>query len=227
MDEKNFDALLEKAFEIQNGEQISREPSLSELSEAAPFTEKQLEYINKICKKEKKPLWTRYIGRAAAILLCVALTGFGVMMTDPDVRATVGENIAEFVDECINIDFSQSSKVKSIDIAKTEIGYIPDGFALTKDLSDDEKLSYVYTDGDENYLFIDVVSSGDIFISYELEDHNVVYVNVNGYDGYLTYDEDTCQGSVCWGNSNFTVVISGFVPREQLLKTAENITVKK
>ena len=223
MDDKRFEELLGKAFEIEQNNQASHEPSKEELFEAAPFGEKQLEYVKRISKKNKKLPWTKHVARAAAILLCVSLAGFGLLMTDPGIRATVSDNIARFVDEYINIDFSESSKEQPVDISKAEVGYVPKGFELQDDLSDDEKISLVYADGNDNYLFIDVVASGEILISYELDEHNVTYLKINGYDGYVTYDEVTTQGSVCWGNSNFTVVISGFTSRDELIKIAENI----
>lgn len=223
MDDKRFEELLEKAFEIEHYNETSQQPSDKELYKAAPFGAKQLEYVKRISKKEKKNPWAKYIGKVAAVLLCVSLAGFGLMLADPGIRATVGENISKFVDEYINIDFSGSSKEQSVDISKAEIGYIPEGFELSRDLSDDEKLSLVYTDASDVYLFVDIVASGEILISYELDEHNVTYVKINGYDGYITYDELNRQGSVCWGNSNFTVVISGFTSREELIKIAENI----
>ena len=225
MDEKKFEELLGKAFEIEEYNKSTEEPSAEELSKAAPFTDKQLEDVKRMCKKEKKLPWTKYLGRVAVVILCFAISGFGVMMFDPDIRAAVSENITKFVDEYINIDFSESTKTQSIDITKTKIGYIPKGFELKEEKTDDDKLSCVYTDSSENYLFIDVVPSGEIFISYELEEHTVTLIRINGYDGYITYDELTSQGSVCWGNSNFTVVISGFTSREELIRTAESITV--
>ncbi len=225
MDDKRFDELLGKAFEIEQNKQISREPSREELNEAAPFTDKQLEDVRRMCKKDKKLAWTKYVGKAAAVILCISLAGFGLMMTDPGIRATVQDGIAGLVDQYVNIDFSESGKTRGIDMTKTEIGYIPEGFELSEEVSEADKLSYVYTDGEERYLFIDVVESGEIFISYELDEHNVTYRNINGYDGYITYDELTEQGSVCWGNGNFTVVISGFTSREELIRIAEDITV--
>ncbi|MBQ3183669.1 MAG: DUF4367 domain-containing protein [Clostridia bacterium] len=223
MNDKKFEELLGKAFEIEQNNEVSREPSEEELFEAAPFGEKQLEYVKSVCQKDKKFPWTKHVARAAAILLCVSLAGFGLLMIDPGIRATVGDNITRFVDEYINIDFSESSKEHPVDISKTEIGYVPEGFELCEDLSDDEKISLVYAD-DDNYLFIDIVSSGEILISYELDEHNVTYLKINGYDGYVTYDEVTAQGSVCWGNSSFTVVISGFTSRNELIKVAESIS---
>lgn len=223
MDDKRFEELLGKAFEIEQYNEISRDPSVEELRDAAPFTDKQLKDVKRMCKNDRKSVWAKYIGKAAAIILCVSLAGFGLMMTDPGIRATVGDSITKFVDEYINIDFSESSKEQIADISKAKIGYIPEGFELKENLSDDQKLSMVYTDSSDNYLFIDVVASGEILISYELDEHNVTYININGYDGYITYDETICQGSVCWGNSNFTVVISGFTSRDELIKTAESI----
>ena len=227
MDDKRFEELLGKAFEIGQYNEISKEPTAKELSEAAPFTEKQLKDVEMMCKKEERLPWKKHFGRVASIALCACLIGLGGLMLNPDIRATVGENIAKFVDEYINIDFSESSKEQKVDISKAEIGYIPEGFLLSEDLSDNEKLSLVYTGRDDGYLFIDIVASGEILISYELEEHSVNYLNVNGYDGYITYDEVTSQGSVCWGNSSFTVVISGFTSRDELVRIAENIRFTK
>ncbi len=223
MDDKRFDELLGKAFEIEQNNEISKEPVAQELEELAPFGEKQLDYVKGICEKKKRTPWVNYIGKVAAIILCVSLAGFSLLMVDPGIRATVSENITKLVDQFVNIDFSESSKELDVDVSKAEIGYIPEGFELARDLSDDQKRSLVYSDTKENYLFVDVVASGEIFISYELDEHNVTLLKINGYDGYITYDESIGQGSVCWGNSSFTVVVSGFTTREELIKVAESI----
>lgn len=223
MDDKKFEALLGKAFEIEQNNEISGEPTAKELSELAPFGEKQLEYVKGICKKKKSAPWMKHIGKAAMIIFCISVASFSLLMIDPGVRATVSENVVKLVDEFVNIDFSGSSKELAVDVSEAEIGYIPEGFELSRDLSDDQKRSLVYADDEDNYLFVDVVASGEIFISYELDEHNVTLLKINGYDGYITYDEATGQGSVCWGNSGFTVVVSGFTSREELIKVAENV----
>lgn len=228
MDDKKFEELLEKAFEIHQYNEISGEPSDVELLEAAPFTDKQLEDVKKMCQKEKKPAWAKYVSRAAAIAVCVCLTGFGLMMTNPVIRATVTENIVKCIESGFNIDFTEAEDDKNINIGKTVIGYIPKGFELINDRTEKsaERLSYSYMNSVSEYIVIDIIESSDIELVTEGKHHDLKYIDINGYTGYISYSDIQEQGSVYFGNSSFTVAISGMTEREELIEIAENIIIK-
>ncbi len=229
MDDKKFEELLGKAFEIEQYNESSREPSSEELSEAAPFTDKQLEDVRKMCQKERRLPWAKYVSRAAAIVLCVTIAGFGVMMIDPGIRATVGDSIVKYIEEGFNIDFTGAKDRTRVDIEETVIGYIPEGFELLEDrtVEDSDTLSYSYINQEGEYIVIDILASSDIELITEDYHHDLKYLDIGKYTAYISYSETQKQGSVYFGNSSFTVAISGMTDREELIKIAENIEIKE
>ncbi len=228
-DDKMFEELLEKAFNEQYDEEITSEPTLEELAELYPVTAKQRKDAKRISRQSRKPVWVSYIGKAAAILLCVSLAGFGAMMIDPGIRATVGDSIVKYIEEGFNIDFTEAKDPTSIDIAETVIGYIPEGFELLPDRTEEkiDSLSYSYMNADGEYIVIDILASSDIELITEDEHHELKYFNIDGYTGYISYSDTQKQGSVYFGNRSFTVAISGMTDREELIKIAENIEIKE
>lgn len=228
MDERKFEELLGKAFEIEQYNESTREPSKKELDEAAPFTDKQLEYVRKVSRKEKKLPWTKYLGRVAAVILCISVSSFAVVLTDPDIRAMVSENIVKYIEEGFNIDFTEANDDTTVDISETVIGYIPEGFELLNDRTEEGKdsLSYSYMNSDGEYIVIDIIASSDIELITEDEHHDLKPCNIGYYTGYISYSETQSQGSVYFGNSCFTVAISGMTARDELVKIASNIEIK-
>ena len=228
-DDKLFEQLLDKAFNEQYNDELRSAPTMEELRSEHPFTDKHMKDVIRLTKKKSKPVWVSYIGKAAAILLCVSLAGFGVMMTDPGIRATVGDSIVNIIEEGFNIDFTDSKDSTSIDISETVIGYIPEGFERLDDRTEEkaDSLSYSYMNAEGEYIVIDVLASSDIELITEDEHHDLKLRNIGEYTGYISYSETHNQGSVYFGNSYFTVAISGMTERDELIKIAENIEIKE
>ena len=227
-DDKLFEEMLEKAFMKQYNDELTTEPSNEELDSLYPITLKQKRDAHRLSKKQSKPLWLTSLGRVAVILLCVCLTGFGAMMMDPGIRATVGDNIVKYIEQGFNIDFTEANDYRDIEINKTEIDYIPEGFELVSDRTEEsaDSLSYTYMNGAGEYIVIDILSSSDIELITEDEHHGLVFHNIGKYNGYISYSDTQKQGSVYFGNSYFTVAISGMTDRDELIKIAENIEIK-
>ena len=227
MDDKRFEELLSKAFEIEQNNQASHEPSKEELFEAAPFGEKQLEYVKRISKKNKKLPWTKHVARAAAIVLCIVNVGFCTIMLDPGIRGTVGGTVTQWIDGMVGIDFGKSAEYEKIDITKTSVGYIPEGFEVAEDRSEEGFISQTYySPVTDEYIFIDINESSDISVLTEDMAHEVAKTQIKGYDAYITYSISQRQGSVCYGNQYFTVVVSGMTDKAEIIKIAENIELK-
>ena len=228
-DDKLFEEMLEKAFVMQYDEELDTEPTLEELDTIYPVTLREKRDAKRLSKQSRKPVWVSYIGKAAAILLCVSLTGFCALMFDPGIRATVGESIVKYIEEGFNIDFTEAKDPTSIDIAETVIGYIPEGFELLSDRTEEktDNLSYSYMNADGEYIVIDILASSDIELITEDEHHELKFRNIGKYNGYISYSDIQGQGSVYFGNSYFTVAISGMTDRDELIKIAENIEIKE
>ena len=229
LDDKLFEQALEQAFNEQYNEELMTEPTMDELNRLYPVSAKQIKEAKRLSKEKRKPVWTKYLGRAAAVILCFSISGFGLIMIDPDIRATVGDSIVKYIEDGFNIDFTESTDNESIDIPETSIGYIPEGFELLEDRTEEgtDSLSYSYMNRSGEYIVIDILSSSDIELVSENEHHDLKLHHIGEYTGYIAYSETQRQGSVYFGNSRFTVAISGMTSRDELIKIAENIEIKE
>ncbi|MBR6514365.1 MAG: DUF4367 domain-containing protein [Clostridia bacterium] len=228
-DDKLFEEMLEKAFCEEYNQELSNEPSMEELRQLYALGAKQKREAKALSGKRRKPVWMGYTVKAAAIILCVSLSGFGLLMTDSGIRAAVTENVVKYIEEGFNIDFTQAQDDQTIDIAGTVIGYIPEGFELINERTEEnaDSLSYSYVNDSGEYIVIDILTSSDIELMSEDEHHDLGYLNIDGYTAYISYSDSQRQGSVYFGNSYFTVAISGMTDREELIKIAENIEIKE
>lgn len=227
-DDKHFDELLGKAFRGQLEKELNNGPTDETLGMMHPFTEEQMKRAEAMSRKHKKnnAVWKNVLGKAAAILLCLATTAGVITMSDPVVRGNVSNAVTHWIDEHISIDFSDAADDDRVDISKTRITYIPEGFALTKDNSDKDTVSYIYENEAGEYIIIDIEDSSDIKLMTDAGTHETEYHPIGGYEGYISYSDELNQGSVYFGSSYFTVAISGMTSRDELIKIAENIRFK-
>lgn len=227
-DDKQLDELLGKAFTKQYEKELNNSPTDGDLAAMHPFTEEQMKKAEALSRKHgrQNPLWAKTLGKAAAIILCIATAAGVITMTDPTVRANVSHAVTHFIDEFISVDFSDAAESGEIDIASTRVTYIPEGFVLCEDNSDKDTLSHIYQNDIGEFILIDVEASSDIKLLTENDAHDLELTGINGYEAYISYSEDMTQGSVYFGNSYFTVAISGMTERDELIKIAENIALK-
>lgn len=228
IDDKQFDELLSSAFKKQYENEINNGPSDDDLNKMYPFTDKLQNKARELSRKNKKErsLWKKSLGKAAAILLCITATSAVIAMANPTIRGNVSEVVGDWIDEYILIDFADASHDDKVDITKARVNYIPNGYSLKENNSDEESISYIYSNDKEEYIIIDITDSKDIKLLTENESHELRIYNINGYEGYMSYSEEMKQGSIYFGSSYFTVAVSGMAQKDELIKIAENIVFK-
>ncbi|MBR6513257.1 MAG: DUF4367 domain-containing protein [Clostridia bacterium] len=227
-DDKQLDELLGNAFKKQLENELNNGPSDNTLDAMYPFTEEQMKRAKELSRKNKKQsfMWRSQLGRVAAVILCVTTAAGAISLTNPIVRGHVSNTVTYLIDEYISIDFADATDDERIDISKTRITYIPEGFSLENDNSDKDSISHIYQSPEGEYIIIDIEESGDINLMTDVEAHRTEFYRINGYEGYISYSEDLGQGSVYFGSSYFTVAISGMTEKDELIKIAENIKFK-
>lgn len=227
-EDKQLDELLGKAFTKQYEKELNNGPSDEDLAAMYPFGEEQIKTAEALSRKHRRqsPIWVKALGKAAAVILCIATAAGVITMTDPTVRANVSHAVTHFIDEFISVDFTDSADDGEIDISATRITYIPEGYGLETDNSDADTISHIYQNDNGEFIIIDVEISSDISLMTENNAHEFELIRINGYEAYISYSEDMKQGSVYFGNSYFTVAISGMAERDELIKIAENIVLK-
>lgn len=226
-DNKQLDELLGEAFREQYEKEIKNGPADKDLEAMYPFTEENMKKAKELDFKNKKPFpWTKWLGKVAAVILCVSTATGVIVLSDPHIRGNVGSTVAGLIDEFISIDFTEAETNVEIEISKTRITYIPKGYTLSEDKSDEDSVSRTYENEAGEIIIIDVEISSDIKLMTEKNAHELEIEYINGYEGYISYSEELKQGSVYFGSSYFTVAISGMTEREELIKIAENIKFK-
>ncbi len=227
-DDKQFDELLSGAFRKQYENEIANGPSDQDLEAMYPFTDEHLKKAQELSRNNKKQrfLWKSSLGKAATILLCVVSVSAVITLADPTIRGNVSNVVSDWIDQYVSIDFADASADDKIDISKANIGYIPDGYSLKEDNSDKSTISLIYSNEENEYIIIDIIDSKDIKLLTENETHKLTIYNINGYEGYMSYSEEMKQGSIYFGNSNFTVAVSGMTDKDELIKVAKNIDFK-
>lgn len=227
-EDKQLDELLSDAFRLQYENEINNGPTDQDLEAMHPFTQEHMKKAEELSRKHKKrkSLWRTQLGKAAAIILCVVTAAAVITMSNPVIRGNVSNAVTHLIDEYISIDFANAGDNEKIDISKTRITYIPEGYALTEDHSEKERISHIYSNDEGEYIIVDIENSRDIELASDNNTHEVEMRSINGYEGYVSYSEELKQGSVYFGSKYFTVAVSGMTEYDELIRIAENIVFK-
>lgn len=251
MNEGLFDLLLEKAFQEKMKLDLAQLPDDEELEEMYPYTRRQMREerrLVRIAKYRGQNIALVYAKRVAVIVLAVISVSFGLLMTDEGIRAAVGEklrevaeavspfkyeadieDVAEYHDEYVQIDFEDvtvADPVKAaqeFDVANVEIGYIPEGYEYDYTIDTAHSRHVYYKDSRGVYIIISFseLASSDITIDSEYQ--ILEKIGINGEDAFLSYSEEKQEGNVLWGNEIYQFIVTGYLPKEELLKIANNI----
>ena len=67
------------------------------------------------------------------------------------------------------------------------------------------------------------VKEGIVVSSNPSADFEVYRITVNGNDAYILYYDSEKNGTIMFGNSVYTVLVSGVIEKNELIKIAESI----
>ncbi len=107
------------------------------------------------------------------------------------------------------------------------IGYIPEGFSLVSSDTNDNIREDMYSAESGEYIIIKISLSDFTEVSSDAEDTAFEQLKINNNDAYLIYDKDTLTGNLTMANNGYTVWIAALIAKDELIKVAENITVKQ
>jgi hypothetical protein len=133
LNEEIFDSLLEKAFFNYEKQLQKTYPDDEELEKEYPTSRKKIRRYRNILKEKeyrRKSIWL-YVNRAAVAFLCIISLIFGLVMLNPDVRASVEKVILKLHDKYTEFVFNVTAdEFASYDLEDFEIGYIPEDFEV-------------------------------------------------------------------------------------------------
>ena len=231
--ESIFEAYLTAALREHMRKEAESAPSDEELRKMFPRDkkdEKRLkEYIRLERKQEKRergqsaPLV--FLKRAAIIAMAVVSLSTAVMLTDTDIRAAVEHAVVEFFDKYAKVNFRYSDDAgDEVDIYKLSIGYIPDGYELIESDEEEPYRDYMYySDKDDLFLSIGISYSNNTESDVDIEHMDMTEITVNGYNGYMFYNEEMQAGCLLLGNQVLAISVDVELSKDELIRIAENI----
>lgn len=160
--------------------------------------------------KHKISKTTARIILIAAILLAIATTAFAI----PTVRKYVTEKFFDHSEYNI-VDKRGAQKVESL-----ELNYIPEGFVKTDEINSSDLYTFEYEKGDKWFCVKKWTLNAGIY--YDTEHNDSENIIINGLDAVYFKTDGEAKGIV-FNDGKYIFVISGVVPKEELIKIAQNI----
>lgn len=181
------------------------------------YSKKHIRKINKLKNKMRNDRYhhlttgTVKVMLVAAIILSLMVSSFAI----PTTREYIIEQFKKYsVFQATATDDSQN-------VDGITLGYIPEGFEVMREYSDEWQHSVDY--GNNNNIWFAVKKLKNVtaaqFDTETYEYHTEIVGNVK----YVFYKTSSEAIGVLWNNRNYTYRINGNISQEELLKIAQNI----
>ncbi len=231
LNEALFDIVLEKAFIEHEKEEFKSYPDDDELEKKYPISKKEIRKLKKVIKEKEygKKLIRVYLEKATVVILCVISVFFALIMTSSEVRASVENVILKWYDKYTEIVLMKNDDYNNGLIAEkvedVQLGYIPDGFELilNQELKSKRLLQYINIYNEESLLSVDIFVNDSESISFDNEQVEYERLDSSSGEMWIMYNDNEKYGGLIVVGINVSVLITGDLSKEELIKIAENI----
>ena len=223
---KEIDEKLILAFELYNKKLCESLPSDEELKDIT-FSEGFERKMQKLIAFQKKSYFylINTVGKRVAIIvlaLVISLTA-----TAFSVKA-IREAVIEFFIETFTTHSEVSVEGEEIpfemEFERVEPQYLPEGFTLSRDLSDDNSCFIEYTNKERNIINYSQNVNAGTPLSVDTESIDFETVYINGLEGIMY--ENNGFNIIVFGDKKYYYDIYGQVSMEELQKIAESIPLE-
>jgi len=233
IDDDIFDAICKAAFSQYIIDKCKTYPSKEETDAMFTIPKRGRRRLKRALKTKKygKPLFVVYLQRVAIVFLVTIAVTFGVFMTNTEVRAAISNDIIKWSEKNILFKFGVDDPVSDsseVNIDSIKIDYVPKHMYLTYALENDNVRIYTYLDSsNENVdLMIEIHYDNNIGAFVDNEEYDYQEIEINNKKAYCLYDEKSNDGIIILNDNGFTIVITGNIQKNELIKIAENIVFK-
>jgi hypothetical protein len=227
-----FEALFRQAVIDKYDDEINSLPSNEELAKLYPFSPSfDLRMKRVIARYRRKDIFqkiSKNMQRVAVILLIVSTVFFGMLLTNPEVRAAVGNVIVGWYEQFTSITFTRTEpNVENAERIGLNPEYVPDGyFMLTSENIVDMTFTLFSNEYGNQIRFIYRPGYAATNISIDNENHVIENHQMNGADAFIAIATDTdFDNGIVFVFENHVVEIWGTVHIDELMKMAESLTV--
>ncbi len=223
---KGIDQKLIMAFERYNKELCKSLPTDEELKNItfSEAFEKKMQKLIRVQKKSYFYMINTVAKRVALIVLAIIIT---LTTTAFSVKA-IREAIIEFFVETFTTHSEVSVEGEEIPIytefERVEPQYLPDGFILSRDLSEKYTCYIVYIDSEANTIcYSQNINDGTPF-AVDTEDVDFETIYINGLEGIIYENKDINR--ITFGDEKYFYDIYGQISMDELQKIAESIPLE-
>ena len=218
------EALLKSAF------REAAEQDLAELEEKAKqldiryLSDKQLRALERLERREERKASARGNGgwRAVAMIAVVFSLMFGLLLTQPTVRASVLDTVVSFFEKYLSFGFGAEEPAVEYALGEYTVTYLPEGYELIDKQEQPHKVKMTFSNGEAELhviLYWTALRQAD----GDNENATVKSVTIGDYDGWLVQATDSTFIKLIWGDDHHTFTIQGDLTGKEILKIAENI----
>ena len=184
--------------------------------------------IKKLSRRADHPNLYRGLQRVASILLA-ALMGTGVWLSvDTEARAAVIQWVREVYEE--HILYRYFNEPENDALPTYEITALPEGYTLTDTIVDETTAIQIFVNGDLGIIFTYYFISPDTQTVFFPEEYQYDSVKIGPYraDYYAPADK-IYTNELIWFDEEQGIAfqLSAFVEKEEMIKIANSIVLKK
>lgn len=175
--------------------------------------------INQAIHKEKKMKIAKRLPRIIAIVLVVfAICSITVMSVEA-LRVPFFNLFVNTKEKITTIEVNQD-QISDDNSFKDSFGYIPDGYEMMSEDSQDNTTSFIFTNDNGDSIFIDIFNK-EHSAGVDTEDAEYNEIMINAFQGFYSIKNETTN--LVFIKNNYTYLILGSIDLEEIIKIAENI----
>lgn len=216
--EKVFDALLDQAAAEADARLGAQAETIDEDVVFSKQHEKQMKKLFRQERRREAPKWAVYSRRAACVLLVCFLASGTVLFSVDAWRVNFLNFFFEAGKPNTDYHFGDEGGISYADDDIT-LGYVPNGFVLTKKESSNHSLFLMFEREEQYFQF----SVDDITIRANIDTENAIVtpIQINGVEGMLISNNNI--NAVVWHDDTLVYEFVGNISTEELLKIAKKV----
>jgi len=219
-----FEAVLRQAVRDNIYEEAESVPDDDVLATMFTISEKHNARMRRLCAHEDRREQLRSIMKptrkiAVAAMIAIAIL-FGALLTNPTVRAAVGEVIIEWYEKFTR--FTGGGNDEFIEPRDWSPTYLPEGYVEVS-VFEGDTIMKSYEDANENLLMFKYSwEDNDLLVDNEESEYSTTEI---GGITYYVFDTDVIHKplKIIWFNKGFSFYLSGYLDTETLLDIAKSV----
>ena len=224
-----YEDALQEAF-LKSAFREAAEQDLAELEEKAKqldiryLSDKQLRALQRLERREERKASASGNGgwRAVAMIAVVLSLTFGLLLTQPAVRASVLDTMVSFFEKYLSFGFGADQPAVEYALGEYTVTYLPEGYVLSGKQENPIKTELVFSNGETN-LYIYLYAAAFSQVDGDKENATTKAVSIREKEGRLILPQDSVLIKLVWGDESHSLSIKGTLPEKEILKIAENI----